>query len=258
MVLGRLAYIGTPVRCSTASLNSISVRPLRKDNEGEFTEYFRLRHRVYSFMGYLNRDVEECRSKLEINEADVRSIHLGAFFLRGARATLAGCARVVVNSEVDWGLQKMFERIAGTDPVAKERLREAYPLGLPIFQSHEVLNKTMTVVLRSRERVGELSRVIVDREFRGMGISKKLVAYALARAADQDLRRIFLECLSIHRGLYEGLGFRCIPGVEGTVVDVNRTMIAMELQIKAAKKLPLPSVKKQAVIQMRHSAVGPH
>jgi GNAT superfamily N-acetyltransferase len=230
LVIGRLKYIAPPQHGWSVNPRGITIRPLKGDNETEFRDYFRLRHRVYTEMGYLDQLTENCRSKLEMNEADVHSIHLGAFYREGARETLVGSARVVTNRGANWALQRMFESIAGDDPVARQRLSEAYPLGLPIFQTHRDMTSIMIQIFMANQNCGELSRVIVDRHFRGNGISRGLVSEALDRAASQGIRRIFLECLGIHEKLYEEHGFRRIPGMEGTVPDINRTMIAMELQ----------------------------
>ena len=45
---------------------------------------------------------------------------------------------------------------------------------------------------------------------------------------------MFLECLKVHERLYGTYGFR--PIAVGQVVDVYRTMVAMELQSAAVKK----------------------
>jgi hypothetical protein len=52
----------------------------------------------------------------------------------------------------------------------------------------------------------------------------------LERAVGRGVTRIFLECLKIHEPLYEKHGFRQMSGFEASVIDVKRTMIAMELQ----------------------------
>jgi predicted GNAT family N-acyltransferase len=230
MLLGRLEYLRAPVPRQAVDPQSMVIRPLRSDNEAEFRSYFQLRHRVYSQMGYLDDFGERSLSKLEMNEADVHSIHLAAYCRSGCRELLAGCARVVTNSEADPVLVDLFEIIADRDPVAKQRLGEAYPLGLPIFHTYRQMTPIMGEIFRKGQKCGELSRVIVDRAFRGSGISNRLISEALERAVGRGVTRIFLECLKIHEPLYEKHGFRQMSGFEASVIDVKRTMIAMELQ----------------------------
>jgi predicted GNAT family N-acyltransferase len=237
LLIARLDYLDAPSDPKAIDKRSITIRPLKNDNEREYREYFRLRHRVYTQMGYLDEATERSSSKIEINEADVHAIHLGAFDRSGFRETLIGCARVATNSDADPTLQEMFETLVLRDPIARQRLHDTYPLGLPIFQTHRLMNPIITDIFRNHHQCGELSRVIVDRGHRGNGIANMLIAEALRRAVEKGLDRIFLECLKIHETLYEKHGFKRLPGVEGCVVDVNRTMIAMELQPDAMVRI---------------------
>lgn len=237
LIIRRLDYIIPPANRRSVDPNRITIRPLRSDNEREFRDYFRLRHEVYTLMGYLDELSENSQSKLEMNEADVHSLHLGAFYRSGSRETLVGSARVVTNGDPDSNLQDMLEMLAANDPIARHCLAEPYPLTLPIFQTHKGMNDIMVETYRSGQSCGELSRVIVHRDFRGNGISKGLVSEALVRAVSRGLNRIFLECLKMHAKLYERHGFRLMPGLEARVIDVNRTMVAMELQQEFIAKI---------------------
>lgn len=234
LTIGRLQYVAAPTKAPAAKCDSILVRPLRSTNEMEFRSYFALRHRVYTVMGYLDDEMERCRSGLEINEADLHAIHLGAFCRTGPQERLVGTARVVTNDEANMTLQRVFEGLVRNDPVVRHRLISPYLLSLPIFQSYDEMDAIMQEVFSRRQRCGEISRVIVESEFRGRGISRALVAEALRRSVDGGLERVFLECLKIHAGLYGRFGFQ--PIVEGPVVDVFRTMVAMELQPTATRK----------------------
>jgi GNAT superfamily N-acetyltransferase len=237
MLLGRLQYLVLPVKSAENGQRSIVIRPLRAGNEAEFRSYFQLRHRVYSQMGYLEEDIERSVSKMEINAADLHSIHLGAYCRSGCGELLVGSARVVTNTEVDPGLEELFEMIADRDDVVRRKLTEPYNLGLPIFQTYRKMTPIMADIFKKKLTCGELSRVIVDREFRGGGISTRLVSEALERAVGRGVTRMFLECLKIHESLYEKHGFRRMPGFEASVIDVKRTMIAMELQPEVIAKI---------------------
>jgi len=226
LLIGRLEYLTPPKFGGQVDPDDVVIRPLRSNNLTEFREYFKLRHRVYSKMGYIDAITESSSSGLEMNEADVRSIHLGAFY----RESLIGSARVVTNDVVDDTLIELCETIASKDPVARQRLREAYQCILPIFQSHGEMTSTMFEITDAGQKCGELSRVIVDRDYRGNGISGRLIAEAIERALRRELQRVFLECLKVHEKLYENHGFKRISGIEGNVIDVEHTMIAMELQ----------------------------
>lgn len=227
MLLGRIEYLMPPAKPHRSVQQRIVVRPLRGGNEAEFRSYFHLRHRVYSQMGYLPQFAEESVSKLEMDEADVHSIHLGAFCRSGCREELVGTARVVMNSEADPALVNLLGTIARQDSACRDRLGKAYTCGLPISQTFAQMNPIIRQIVG--KTCGELSRVIVDRDYRGTGISSLLISEALKMAVGRGLTRIFLECMKIHRPLYEKHGFSWMPGFEASVVDVKRTMIAMEL-----------------------------
>jgi predicted GNAT family N-acyltransferase len=229
LVIDRLRYLAPPGRQLPVNCNPIVVRPLRADNETEWRNYFLLRHRVYTIMGYLTQEVECSPSRLEVNEADVHAIHIGAFHRDGVQERLVGTARVVTNSEADRALQETFEAITGQDQIARQSLDTPYFLGLPIFHTHEAMNPIMQEVFTTNQSCGELSRVIVSPEYRGSGISQKLIREALRRSVAKGAQRVFLECLPVHERVYEKHGFRRIEGVAGPVVDVGRTMIAMEI-----------------------------
>ena len=237
LVISRLNYLAAPANLSQVDQSLVTVRALRNTNETEFRDYFRLRHHVYTIMGYLEREVEDSRSKLEVNEADVHAVHMAAFYRNGAQERIVGTARVVMNSEADKTLQKTFEAIVCGDSVAQQRLDTPYWLGLPIFQTHRPMNSIMSEIFMQNQMCGELSRVIVAEEFRGGGISRRLVADALRRSISRGAQRLFLECLQVHERLYEKHGFERIPGVVGTVVDVGRTMIAMEMRAESITKI---------------------
>lgn len=229
LVLQRMDYICPPERKAELDSRNLTVRPLRAGNATEFKEYFQMRHRVYRVMGYLEADVESASSRLEMNEADLHALHIGAFYRVRYQQVLVGCARVVLSSGADQGLRHLCEQLASADPVISRRLNTADGLNLPIFQSHRGMNHIMRQVYRENQLCGELSRVVVGRDFRGAGIAKLLVDSGVRRAAQAGARRLFLECLEAHAPLYQRFGFKRLDGMVGPVVNVGRTMIAMEL-----------------------------
>lgn len=94
------------------------------------------------------------------------------------------------------------------------------------------MTDTMIKIIKNRQKCGELSRVIVDRPFRGTGISGRLITEALNRAVGKGINQVFLEWLNIHEQIYEKHGFKRLDGVEASVIDVKRTMIGMQLQLQ--------------------------
>jgi GNAT superfamily N-acetyltransferase len=204
----------------------------------ELLDYFKLRHRIYKIMGYLDEEIENTRSQMEINWCDTTSLHIGAYsHLRNQSELLVGTARLVVASGRNDRMHPLLlsrygewvKALAGNDVVLKKAIEDRMLFfQLPIFQSQELSEIFRQAVLRD-EVCGELSRVIVVEDYRGAGLSRQLVEFALNAAAKTGINRLFLECLEIHEGLYRRFGFRRIQGSPRTVIGVNQTMIGMEL-----------------------------
>ena len=200
----------------------------RIDDETELSAYFRLRHAVYRVMGYLDAKVEFAASRMELNSSDSGALHVGAFEQgKGGRQTLVGTARVVGVEDLDERSVGWTESLARYDPVLRSKLREALPLKLPII--HSMKMKESYKQMLTEERCAELSRVIVRDAYRGTGLSTVLTKFAIFAAAERGVDRLFLECLPVHVGMYAKLGFEAIEGVQGEVIDVNKTMVAMQM-----------------------------
>src|SRR5262249_31457820 len=161
----------------------------------ELLEYFKLRHRIYKIMGYLDEHVENAPSQMEINWCDKIALHIGAWVRDGdQQEVLAGTARVVVAIPSEDGLRpaaierydKCVAPLARQDPVLQQSLAYgALMQQLPIFASQR-LYTLFAKALQNNEVCAELSRVIVAEEFRGTGLSTKLVEFALAAAAKEN------------------------------------------------------------------------
>ena len=233
LVAERLTYTASPNKRTLATQPEL--RLIRRQHE--LLDYFKLRHRIYKIMGYLEEEIENNASQLEINWCDKIALHIGAYErVREQRESLVGTARVVVGTTADArerpallaSYDQWVTTLASQDPVLRQALiKGVLPLQLPIFQSQKLF-RIFRETLQRNEVCGELSRVIVTENYRGAGLSSRLVAFALAEAAKIGVNRMFLECLDIHEGLYARLGFKRIEGTSGTVISVNQTMIGME------------------------------
>lgn len=197
----------------------------------ELHENFKLRHEVYSTMGYLDAELEASPTKIEVDLCDLDSIHICAMEQLEIGTRIVGAARLILTEEVDGELRDGPERIARADPVLRHRFRPPYPhLKLPVWQSQEVYNR-ITQMYRSGEQHGEISRVVVARSHRGTGLAKLLVNFTIHEARAHGLSRLFLECVPLHRPLYHKFGFVELPGTYKRVVNVDTTVVAMELKI---------------------------
>jgi len=230
----KLTYMSRPDKRAYPS--PFEVRLIRRQTE--LLEYFRLRHRIYKIMGYLRDEIENAASQMDIDWCDSIALHCGAYErLRDGRETLVGTARVVIASsemaQKHAGLLSLYkqwtERLAAGDPVLNKVVsNQVLELELPIFHSQN-MSGIFRKAVQNDEVCGELSRVIVAEDYRGAGLSRQLVEFALAEAGRAGIQRLFLECLDVHQELYGKFGFRRLDGARGTVIGVNKTMLAMEL-----------------------------
>lgn len=249
LMVEKLRYMAPPPPRQPA--RQVIVRLIRKQHE--LLEYFKLRHRIYKIMGYLEEAIENAPSQLEIDWCDSISLHVGAFEqLTSSRERLVGTARVVVGSasceqrmpKLLEAYRRWVERLAEPDPVLRRVLTErVLELELPIFHAQNLSDVFRGALLRD-EICGELSRVIVADDHRGTGLSRRLVEMALMEASRAGIQRMFLECLELHEGLYRKFGFRRLEGKQGAVLSVNTTMIPMELY-------PLPGSRSGSSVARR-------
>lgn len=234
-VARRLEYVARPARQTELAPNFI-VR--RLNNEFELLQYFRLRHEVYSVMGYLSEEKEQVQSRMEIDGCDPFAIHLGAFHRGEGFEELAGTARLLLapnqpNAATEW----VHRLLAGDRRLRSIVANENLSLQLPIFHSQD-LNPQLWEITLEELRVAELSRVIVSPAFRGTGLSPRIVAQAIVEARELGVDRIFLECLKLHVPLYARFGFTVIPNTQGEVIGVRRSMVAMQLDLKSPPPQP--------------------
>lgn len=232
LVAEKLSYLARPARRKAQP--NVTVRLIRRQHE--LMEYFRLRHRIYRIMGYLEHQIEEAPSQLEIDWCDRIAMHVGAFEQRrDGQERLVGTARVVIGAALERqetppafaALENWVVRLAAPDPVLKHAVNRVLELELPIFHSQDLSGIFREATLRG-EVCGELSRVIVAEDFRGGGLSSKLVEFAVTESAKAGVQRLFLECLELHEPVYRKHGFTRLAGSGGAVLGVNQTMIGMQ------------------------------
>jgi GNAT superfamily N-acetyltransferase len=240
----KIAYMSRPEKRGAAP--AIEVRLIRRQHE--LLDYFRLRHRIYKIMGYLPQEIESAPSQMDMDWCDSIALHCAAYQrLKGGREVLAGTARVVVASSANpqkhadllAKYRHWVANLAAADPVLDLAVDRTLGLELPIFHSQK-LGRILKQAIETGEVYGELSRVIVSEDFRGGGLSRKLVEFAMQEAARTGVTHLFLECLDLHEPLYKQFGFERIEGARGSVIGVNKTMIAMQRRLPAAPQSTPP------------------
>jgi predicted GNAT family N-acyltransferase len=229
LLVKRLNYFIPPRKDALPPLPASSrIRPL--DNYDEFCEALKLRRQVYEIMGYLEERFVATTSKLELCWHDSLSLHYGCFVPFRGREILAGTCRLILTKPQpgdvgDW-CQRLRRTSGKLDRLVKDEQELMATFRLPIFHTMN-LNHEMRAEGESEYPWAELSRVIVGPQWRGYGISSRLIEHALEHA-DRAVKVecSLLECLEIHQKMYEKYGFSVL-GLRGEVAGVGKTMIGM-------------------------------
>ena len=156
---GRWSIATRPSRASgRRPSRSSSARSATTPN---WARYYRLRHRIYSIMGYLDHEVELLEVGMEFDWCDLFSVPIGAFVEDGGVPTLIGCSRLITTYVAEMDVVKATWGFARESKVLEGRLRQPYRFQLPFLQS--IVDNDLIVELYSEtgNAFSELSRVIV-------------------------------------------------------------------------------------------------
>jgi predicted GNAT family N-acyltransferase len=181
-------------------------------------------------MGYLDQDALDGGSQLELDYFDLHSNHYGAFVSKAnGGQELVGVTRLILSRGQELGFSPWIENTVNVSRSLTDILRRsqakyaAFPL--PIFNTLR-LDDLLCKAVRSPQAWGELSRVIVAPQWRGRGVSRRLVKYAIDQADELPCDALLLECLDFHKSLYADFGFNFV-GQRGEVMGVGKTMTGM-------------------------------
>lgn len=191
-------------------------------NKTRFSACLALRHRVYSSLGYLDAAIAASQIQLDFDGYDTRSKHF-CVIDKNAGNTVVGTARLVSpstlpqpneNDPTDY--EAWCKQFANRERsrVYRDLLRMRSPASLPIVASFNHFYG-----LDAHQRYQELaypqfscevSRVVVNPDYRGLGILRMLMAEAIRVASANRKRFLLLECAPFHQAMYEKLGFQAI------------------------------------------------
>jgi predicted GNAT family N-acyltransferase len=214
------AHAGAPP--TTRSAASCEIRMLA--TIAELVASYRLRHAVYSELGYLQRSND---ARLDIDEYDALSIPFGAF--DPATGELIGTLRVVTaepQPDHDYLIRTI---VAGCSDA--ELARQAWgpqPHPLPSIISDDVEHQ-IEAFNTERLPVREMSRCIVRADHRGTGISRGLTELGMAHAIRLGPTVLIGGCSPEHLAMYARYGFAALqttgPAYFDSVGQLAHTII---------------------------------
>jgi len=79
---------------------------------------------------------------------------------------------------------------------------------------------------------GELSRVVVAPQYRGLGVSRLLVRIAIATAFDLEKSFLLLECVPTHAKMYAHYGFTLLEGHHCRAQELDQVAVGMRLNLQ--------------------------
>jgi predicted GNAT family N-acyltransferase len=172
----------------------------------ELVQSYRLRYEVYADLGYLRQSNP---SKLDIDEYDGWAIPFGAFDATSRK--MIGTLRLVTKqpqSDFSRLVAKALELFADTSLAMQARAPR--PHILPSIVSDKI-DQALAAFNIEGLIVSELSRSVVDRNFRGSGVSRSLMELGLAQAAFGAPALLIGSYLPEHLPMYVKYGYLNLP-----------------------------------------------
>lgn len=217
----------------------VSVRELRF--EEDFENYFSLRYKVWTAMGYLPPHEDSPEIQWELNFTDRTALPIGAFTNDGR---LVGCARLVFPLGRETHHVGLIQSMVAETGNAKLMENLAYPKGLThpfdILESFHGFREYYAGLVRRHIRKAEVSRVVVAPEFRGYRLGEVLVDSLLSLATRHGIKVLFLACLAKHEIFYSRCGFKRMEGIQcERFAGVNVPAIGMACHISPQRDEPV-------------------
>jgi GNAT superfamily N-acetyltransferase len=220
-------------------------------SEDELREYFSLRYRVWTELGYLPQAQRCSRIQWELDFTDRTSLPVG-FFSR-SNGTLLALARLVrgfgeENAALVRTIDKMIEE-TGSDVLRRRFLYPAAGQQHPfdILGELKEFQPYYRTLVTSGVTKAELSRVIVHPDWQKHKFGEVIVDTLCALARIQRIRVLFLACRTEHERFYARCGFRALPNITGThFLSYNVPCLAMERRFWSGDDPSRTEVSKKA------------
>jgi predicted GNAT family N-acyltransferase len=172
----------------------------------ELISSYRLRYQVYAALGYLQ---QPNKSKLEVDPFDQWAIPFGAF--DPASGAMIGTVRLITR-QPQCHFSRLVRRVLelAEDDLLAEHAQRQRPHNLPSIVS-DTIEGALAAFNSDRLPVSELSRCIVVNDFRGTGVSRKLMEYGIAHAAFGGAALLVGSFLPSHLPMYARYGYVQLP-----------------------------------------------
>ena len=214
-------------------------------SEEELRKCMALRYQIYDLMGYLAEDIANCKAGLEIDSFDINAVHFIAVIAKTVeivgttRLVLQEAPRFVRESIIGAPAQTLALHRGWCQNIANDtgnsaflkRIQHPYFVSLPILQSAD-FRQRWAKELQDCARGGEISRVVVNPAYRGLGVSRLLMRAAIATAVDLQKSFLLLECVPTHAKMYAHYGFHLLEGHHCRAQELDQVAVGMRLDLQ--------------------------
>jgi len=218
---------------------------IKRVDEKEMKEYLHLRYRVWDRIGYLP-EWRQNSDQLEADAYDHYSLQFCA--VDGTDNRVVTALRFVAQEKQPQG--ELIETLL--DSAKDLKTATAFDLerkGRIPSEEYSDITAVIDENEKNGRRVGELSRLAVHPEWKGRGVTKRLMEFGIASAMDIGYRIALSRCVTSQVDFYGKFGQYPIPGLEPKLDPLVQQMaypLTMDFE-----KLP-PRVEKN-VNRMRNS-----
>jgi N-acyl-L-homoserine lactone synthetase len=241
-------WLKSPVDALLSLANPDAIRVHRVRSEAELKKCFRLRHRVYDALGYLEEPVSHSASAIDMDSFDTKAIHFAAVDHRSDECigtarlvttvpkhmgqTVVGDPWRVIRDHADWAKAIARQALLKEDRVFHEKINQATELPFPILFNSDFGTQYRAFMEQHPPALGgEVSRVVVSPLYRGLSVSALLMRAIISAAVHLKKRFLLLECVPAHARMYEKYGFRLIEGHHCRAQDLDQLAVAMSLSL---------------------------
>ena len=241
-------WLKSPVTAPSSMNNKDAFRVRCVQSAAELKECFKLRHRVYDELGYLEEPVSRSLSVIDMDSFDTKAMHFAAVdhrseeFVGTARLvtivpqhmghTVIGNPSRVVRDHAGWAKAIARQALVEEDRIFHEKIHQSTELPFPILFNSGFGTKYRVFMNQYPPALGgEVSRVIVSPSHRGFGISALLMRAVISAAFHLKKKFLLLECVPAHAKMYEKYGFRLIEGHHCRAQEQDQVAVGMLLNL---------------------------
>ena len=130
--------------------------------------------------------------------------------------------RQLLVGDYELGLMNLMEQLTEAPPIkfedfVKQYIKFGYNTSIYVIEDEEkkkIVGYGAIYIdykfYRNCKNVGHIEDIIIDKEYRGQGLSKLIINKLLESAREKDCYKIILNCKDEYVGYYQKMGFKIV------------------------------------------------